>query len=701
MGSDPTATNASEGPRGAALALGSWALPLGLLVLLGPVAPLDWGLFWPLLALIGLTGLAAARGRLVQRWVHHCGGWSAAFAELDPMRRSVLLAMVALPAITLLTVAARAVASIVVAQPASVWALLVVALGAPLVALARGRARLPLVLVVATLIPISGVAGARYEAAAEDARGWAHSGPIHGIHPFQTTAIIIDGHGPFDLPFNDYVEPDGSRGYGPEAFADALERALHDIARVHYGEGPHRARLAFADARVEARVDPAIRERLDQEPGEAEHPRVFVQSGTWGQRSRVEFVCPGRRDEPSGISPDNVMNRMCPDKYASEASAGLGLTGRWPGYAEGRGNERFGMSRAFGWTRSDDAQGRRAVEREIRGWAWIVLLAVGVWTLIGGSGGRAQSGDRPGAGMAVSTIAAAVALLGVLVLLGLALGAGPPHVRPFERPPPWIDPWSLRSWLAVLMLGGALFWFDGTQRPGRAHLGARRGVGVAAIALGVCIVVVAGHLEAIAWIEPRLWPSDGGQILPFERWALQVAEAVGPRAGIGILEVEGAVAAALVGVLLGVCATLGGALRDAAAWIAPPTTTRRARSWAVALALLAAAALVMSRKTEGASTLLPGAITLSVLLGSSVAMLARAPQEASAGRAGLALLGHLVWTTVAVLGVLASAAAAPVLHPFVIACAGLGLLVAVGGLLFVSWPSGQRAAPAGGTGRDA
>ena len=35
------------------------------------------------------------------------------------------------------------------------------------------------------------------------------------------------------------------------------------------------------------------------------------------------------RIDPRGPQGETVMNRMCPDKYASEASAGLGVTGRW------------------------------------------------------------------------------------------------------------------------------------------------------------------------------------------------------------------------------------------------------------------------------------------------------------------------------------------------------------------------------------
>src|SRR5690606_3831339 len=210
----------------------------------------------------------------------------------------------------LLTVLARGVGGLLVDVPASLWgaaAALAAGLGWALVGTRLpSRARPMVLLALALAIPAAGVAGTRHEAAGPDARGWAHSGPILGIHPFQTTAILVDGHGPFDVPINDYVEPDGGRGYGPQALADALDRALASVAERVYPQGPARIRRALVDAEVEAVTTPAVYERLDREPLEDEQPRFVVRSGSFGRGSRVEFVCPGRRIDPRGPQGESV-----------------------------------------------------------------------------------------------------------------------------------------------------------------------------------------------------------------------------------------------------------------------------------------------------------------------------------------------------------------------------------------------------------
>ena len=102
---------------------------------------------------------------------------------------------------------------------------------------------------------------------------------------------------------------------------DALDRALASIAERVYPDGPTRIRRAFLDAEVETVYTPPVWERLDREPSEDIQPRFIVRSGSFGRGSRVEFVCPGRRIDPRGPQGESVMNKMCPDKYASEASA--------------------------------------------------------------------------------------------------------------------------------------------------------------------------------------------------------------------------------------------------------------------------------------------------------------------------------------------------------------------------------------------
>ena len=335
-----------------------------------------------------------------------------------------------------------------------------------------------------------------------------------------------------------------------------------------------------------------------------------------------------------------------------------------------------------------------------------MLAAVGVWSLLGWRrAGEAAEPRRLSATAAVSTVGGTVALLGVLAVVVLTAGVGPPRVAAFERPPAWVDAWVLQPWLAVAMLGGALAWFDGVERPGTGSA-RRTGMVGAALALVVVAVAVSARLDALAWVRPQLWTGEGGGV-PLEAWVLGVADAVGPRAGLDILAVESAVSAVIVAVLVGACAALGSALRSAVAWTGPVASRSRLRPLLVVLAIAAAAALVVSRKTLGAATLLHGAITLSLLLGSTLTLLARSrlPGSDPAARAGLpiglAVLVHLGFVALAIVGVLASAAAAPALHPFVLQCVAVGLLVALGSLAFVPWRTSERGVASGGTARDA
>jgi hypothetical protein len=133
---------------------------------------------------------------------------------------------------------------------------------------------------------------------------------------------VIDGYGPFDLPINDFVEPDGSRGYGPEALAEALQRDLAQIAEQQFADGPARAYQAFAGARVEAVVLPAQQERLDRPVEAPTEPRLVVWSGTTGWRSRVEFVCPGQRNDPRPRRPTRCSIACAPTSTARRPARG-------------------------------------------------------------------------------------------------------------------------------------------------------------------------------------------------------------------------------------------------------------------------------------------------------------------------------------------------------------------------------------------
>ena len=474
----------------------------------------------------------------------------------------------------------------------------------------------------------------------------------------------MDAHGPFDLPINDYVEPDGQRGYGPQELAEAVQRALHRIAQVHYADGPVRVRRGFAQARVEAVVTDAVQEKLGQDPPVATQPRFKVTSGSPGRGSRVEFVCPGRRDDPRGHRGDNVMNRMCPTKYALEASAGLSVTGRWPGYVEGRGHEVVGLSRWMGWTRSDDEQGDLVVRREIRWLVWglLAVLAVSVAT-------RRWSSTAAGAGVHGAIVVLAA---GVLVALGLGADTSGAGVSMLESPPAFARDFTPWAWLPVLLVVGGLPRFI---RAGGRGDRLPRSVGPRAVAILVALaaVLVAAHPSALDWVNPDLF---GAQDLSLERWVQGAAEAVGERAGLDIFEVEGAVAAGLLSLLVGAAAglTRTAGLAGLAAWPGRGVSLRGKLAVGVLAVVLVAAALVVSRKTAGASALVPGAIGLTLVLQSGLACLRGAGTLRWPGR-----LTHVAWVGLAVWLVLSPWSEDGAIHPFVLLCTIVGLLAALSG----------------------
>lgn len=631
--------------------MGAGAASIALVACMGATLPLWWGIGWALVAAAIAAGLARARLTTAP-----LGGWVAVLRPRGRLARVGVLASTVFTAVVLLAVAARGLAELTIVQPAAIAGLVPLAIAAVL------PSRPALVrLAIAPAMVLAAVGGAAYEAQGPLARGWAESGPLHGIHPFQATAVVIDGYGPFDLPINDYVEPKGERGYDPQTLADAIERALHRIAVVHFADGPAQARKAFAEADAAAITTDAVLERLDRPAAEPTVSRIWVRSGTWGQRSRVQFVCPGVRDDPRGLGEDPVMRRMCPDKYANEASAGLSVTGRWPGYVEFRGNERVGLSRLVGATRSDDAAGERWIlwERRIVAIAALVLVALASW--------RARARGRAG----IETLAAPLGLL----LLGLAVAALLPADLargPVHTPSP-VDARSLAPWLGALAL------------PAIASVGMWRGPSVArrggprwpVIAAALALVGVAARSD-LAWLA---WgPGDGIAAAVFA-----MADAASTSLGFDVQTLASVIAATMAGLLACAIAHVLACVREAAD--ATLSDARRpSRSWTSgwlgsAATVALAIALSLSRKTDAGLALIPAAMGVALITGSALRRLAaRGPWPARPG-IGPRLV-HLGWTLLGATLVVSSLG--PERDPVRTIYVGLGLVAVVLALAVVA-----------------
>jgi hypothetical protein len=594
----PAPPPSSPALRLAAASPGLIGAGVGLALLGGPGLPLDFGAA-PAFAALGLaTGLGVWRARTLRGWVARSGGWSAAIAGIDPTSRWIVAGLLTLPGVIVAASVVRAIAGLCVGFPpviAGLGALVVLGLVPT-----RGRVLGLLAALLTTGLALAAVIGAtRLEAEWPGARGFAHGGPILGIHPFQTTAIVIDGHGPFDLPINDYVEPDGSRGYGPEALAEALQRDLAAIAALQFADGPARAYQAFAGARVEAVMLPAVQERLDRPPEQAEEPAIVVWSGNYGAGSRVEFVCPGARNDPRPRPADPVMERMCPDKYSAEASAGLGLTGRWTGYTEGRGSARLSLARLLGGSRVDEAT--RLWEGRL--WAWLALLLLGGLALRP----RRLGGLARGAG--------ALAIAAVAVFMVMVVWTWPlVQVDWLARAPAWRSPWSPTLWCPALALaltlslGGLL----GGDAPRSRWTGWLPGAALAVTA-GLATWALAGSLAALTWAGRS--PTDG-----LEGLALGIGEALHRRAGIDLPVAEAIAATALLAGLLALLATILGPLqRLGRELLGPGRSGRWSGAGLIALVVVLAGLLVLSRKTVGGAALLGPALALALAAGTGLA----------------------------------------------------------------------------------
>ncbi len=617
----------------------SWATAVALMVVCASAVPFHRGWLVPSVSLVVCAGVGVVIIRLLER----------PSSGMPPIGRRTLAGLWILVGAVLTALLARLIGAVAIAFPAAVWSLVALVLSGWIF----GRASWLLRWLVVPAVVVACIAGTRFEAAAVDARGWAHSGPVLGIHPFQSTSVSIDGFGPFDLPFNDFIEVDSGRGYGPDEAAEVLERALHKMADVHFADGPQRARQAFAGARVEVVRTQPVSERLDRTPSETEHVRFVVHSGTLGQRSRVAFVCPGRRLDPRGMLPDQVIEQMCPDKYTSEASAGLGLTGRWTGYVEARGNERFGLGSSLGWTRSDDPLGRRHTLREQWGWAWLALaISLGCGLM-----------RRATPVMAVAGRMTACTIVVALILAFQSLLAGTVPVSAWVNPvwPSVFNHLPLAAALAVVALHGP------SKSGGRAPVS---GLAVALVWIAALTIWASQHLAATTWLVPELWYHRGPGIghgdwaLACERWVLEVADlfpglqaiaqdmlgSEDSDAGMGLAMCQNLVASALITLFFG---ALVGIVRGVGLWcrrLNPiPRLSRVVTGRLGAISMIAiAGGLVMSRQTSGASSLLEFAVYAA---GLCIVAVAGYRLDGRVGRVLIRLLG-------AVLGCLAIASLA-------------------------------------------
>ncbi|MFO7564631.1 MAG: hypothetical protein R6X02_18455 [Enhygromyxa sp.] len=355
-------------------------------------------------------------------------GWWMKVGEDEAPGGSRVLEMVALA--LLLGLLGRALGRVVIATPAALWSLPVVGLGL-VIAGRRSSAWFPwLALALTGLALAAAIFGASFEAAGVHAQGRIYSTPILGVHPRQAVAVRIDGFGPHDIVADDYVDPPGGQGYDPERWAAKLEAELHAIAERNYAEGPARARAAYAEARVELReamVPPFERDFYTSLLS------VEVRSGTAGEGSTVEFVCPGQPLDPRARPASGAIGRSCPRKYLVDGSAGLGLASRFAGHTQVIGRDRARLARLLGWPSGDAKHDRRLLALESG--AWLLVVALGGWLL----GRRRELGEL--AGPAVGMIG--VATVGLLLLALLA---------PSSEARSALDPHGGPTVLAILLL---------------------------------------------------------------------------------------------------------------------------------------------------------------------------------------------------------------------------------------------------------
>jgi hypothetical protein len=369
-----------------------------------------------------------------------------------------------------------------------------------------------------------------------------------------------------------------------------LERTLHAFADIHFPEGPARARKAFGEATVELGEIPQLYDEVHNPLSIG----VRVTSGTHGERSRVEFVCPGRVVDPRARRPDTVMRDTCPDKYAAEGSAGLGLTGRWAGYTEGRGNARQSLARLVGATRTDDVQGRRVVHLERMVFV-VSLLALGV--VLARGRGRAALG-------AVTGIAGAAGIVALSVGFVLLVAFVREPLVPAVGPPAALG-WGGASVLAAVTGLAGLVWLDSDSRDdGSTWVAAAVGL----LAIGSAWSL-ASPSSAVALA--RVASPAGLVELLADRASLLT--------GLDVQGLEGAIASLGVGILAGACFTVVEPLSQATVRLGLDIDARP--RWPVILVVLAACALAWF-EGPGRAWLVLG-VGVCALLASAVSLTSR------------------------------------------------------------------------------
>ena len=356
-------------------------------------------------------------------------------------------------------------AALLGAFPAASAVVLVLGFG---LLLPGGRNRSALVAsgaLVAVAVVGAGWLGADREARLEFAHARVQGGPLLGAHPRQSVALAIgSGVGPnlvFPIVLDDYVSVEEDKGYDAVAFAARLQAMLRQSAAISAPlSRPGNARLHLALARAEVGLAPAADRDATGEV--LQRNALDIRSGLAGYGTSLGFVCPGRLADES---PHRDNRTACPRKYASQANAGLGSSGRWPGHTERLARSPSG---AQAWMSTADAE-HAPISRFDRRFVWPWLLVLGL--------GWAASMRRREPPHSLVGAGAVLGLVGMGAFAFAAMAWGPP-------------------------------WFDGTAWAGARASGAGQAMGQA-MGLGVGGIFGSDALQGVgavglaAWVWPR------------------------------------------------------------------------------------------------------------------------------------------------------------------------------------------------------